>query len=333
MNGRDTRRPPVVSIVVPTYRRPDLLERCLDALCVQVFDPAAYEIVVVDDDPAGSARPVVDACRARLSDVPAIRYMTAPATQGPAGARNVGWRSACGALIAFTDDDTIADPTWLSQGAAALLAEPSAAAAAGRIDVPLRPRPTDYERDAAGLAHAEFATANCFVRRAALERVGGFDERFTRAWREDADLMFALREHAGPIVDAGTARILHPVRPARWGASIGQQSKVYFDALLYKKHRATYRRHIRPVPPWHYYAAVVAALGAIAGFAAGLPAQGVACAAVWAMITAAFCARRLRGTQLTVSHVAEMIVTSIAIPPVSLYWRMRGALHFRVLFL
>ncbi|MGV5609204.1 glycosyltransferase family 2 protein, partial [Burkholderia pseudomallei] len=45
------------------------------------------------------------------------------------------------------------------------------------------------------------------------------------------------------------------------------------------------------------------------------------------------CWRRLRGTAHTPSHVAEMIVTSIAIPPVSLYWRLRGALHFRVLFL
>ncbi|ABK13177.1 glycosyltransferase [Burkholderia orbicola] len=333
MNMRDTHLPPVVSVVVPTYRRPDLLERCLDALCAQVFDPTTYEIVVVDDDPAGSARAVVDACRARVTDVPVIRYMTAPDTQGPAGARNVGWRSAGGALIAFTDDDTIPDPTWLRHGAAALLAEPSASAAAGRIDVPLRPRPTDYERDAAGLAQAEFATANCFVRRAALERIGGFDERFTRAWREDADLMFALHEHAGPIVEADAARIVHPVRPARWGSSIGAQSKVYFDALLYKKHRTTYRRHIRPTPPWHYYAAVLAALGAIGCFAAGWPAPAIVCAAVWAAITAGFCAKRLRGTQLTVSHVAEMIVTSIAIPPVSLYWRMRGALHFRVLFL
>ena len=333
MNMRDTHLPPVVSVVVPTYRRPDLLERCLDALCVQVFDPTTYEIVVVDDDPAGSARAVVDACRARVTDVPVIRYMTAPDTQGPAGARNVGWRSAGGALIAFTDDDTIPDPTWLRHGAAALLAEPSAWGAAGRIARPLRPRPPHYERDAAGLAQAEFATANCFVRRAALERIGGFDERFTRAWREDADLMFALREHAGPIVEADAARIVHPVRPARWGSSIGAQSKVYFDALLYKKHRTTYRRHIRPTPPWHYYAAVLAALGAIGCFAAGWPAPAIVCAAVWAAITAGFCAKRLRGTQLTVSHVAEMIVTSIAIPPVSLYWRMRGALHFRVLFL
>ncbi|HDR9364396.1 TPA: glycosyltransferase, partial [Burkholderia multivorans] len=281
----------------------------------------------------GSARPVVDACRARMTDVPAIRYLSAPDTQGPAGARNVGWRSARGALIAFTDDDTIPDPTWLRHGAAALLAEPSAAAAAGRIEVPLRPRPTDYERDAAGLAHAEFATANCFVRRAALERVGGFDERFTRAWREDADLMFALREHAGPIVEVEDARIVHPVRPARWGASIGQQSKVYFDALLYKKHRTTYRRHIRPVPPWHYYGAVFAALAAIVCFVARWNAAGAVFAGIWAAITAWFCCKRLRGTALTPSHVAEMIVTSIAIPPVSLYWRIRGALHFRVFFL
>ncbi|WP_261525494.1 glycosyltransferase family 2 protein [Burkholderia multivorans] len=333
MNMRDTQLPPVVSVVVPTYRRPDLLERCLDALSVQVFDPTTYEIIVVDDDPAGSARPVVDACRARMTDVPAIRYLSAPDTQGPAGARNVGWRSARGALIAFTDDDTIPDPTWLRHGAAALLAEPSAAAAAGRIEVPLRPRPTDYERDAAGLAHAEFATANCFVRRAALERVGGFDERFTRAWREDADLMFALREHAGPIVEVEDARIVHPVRPARWGASIGQQSKVYFDALLYKKHRTTYRRHIRPVPPWHYYGAVFAALAAIVCFVARWHAAGAVFAGIWAAITAWFCCKRLRGTALTPSHVAEMIVTSIAIPPVSLYWRIRGALHFRVFFL
>ncbi|MDI9701444.1 glycosyltransferase family A protein, partial [Burkholderia cenocepacia] len=97
MNMRDTHLPPVVSVVVPTYRRPDLLERCLDALCVQVFDPTTYEIVVVDDDPAGSARGTHRRRRARVTDVPVIRYMTAPDTQGPAGARNVGWRSAGGA--------------------------------------------------------------------------------------------------------------------------------------------------------------------------------------------------------------------------------------------
>ena len=38
-----------VSVVVPTYRRPDLLDRCLAALAAQEFDPSAYEVIVADD--------------------------------------------------------------------------------------------------------------------------------------------------------------------------------------------------------------------------------------------------------------------------------------------
>ncbi|MCG1053589.1 glycosyltransferase [Mycetohabitans sp. B5] len=330
----DTASPIIASVVVPTYRRPDLLARCLDALCAQVFDPSTFEILVVDDDRARhSAKDVVHAFAQRSSGKPRVRYIPAWRTRGPAGARNAGWCSAQGAIIAFTDDDTIADPMWLREGCDALARNPMACAVAGRIEVPLGDAPTDYERDASGLAHAEFATANCFVRRDALVRVGGFDERFTRAWREDADLMFVLREQVGPIIDAPQARVLHPVRAAHWGVSIGQQSKVFFDALLYKKHRRVYRQHIRRVPPWHYYIAVAALFSAAVLLGAGQRVAGSVALVVWAAVTTWFCWRRLRGTSRAASHIAEMIVTSIAIPPVSLYWRLRGALHFKVLFL
>lgn len=322
----------VVSVVVPTWRRADLLRRCLAALCAQRFDPTAFEIIVADDGPDDATRDVVAEFQARTAGAPAVIYLPISKTQGPAAARNAGWRRAQAPVVAFTDDDTIADPLWLRGGCAALLCEPQAAAVAGEIEMPISDPPTDYERDASGLAHAEFATANCFVRRSALVSVGGFDERFTRAWREDADLMFALR-NVGAISRAPGARVVHPVRPAHWGVSIGQQSKVFFDALLYKKYPALYRRHIRPSPPWLYYTAGIALV-----LAAGLAifAQYVAAAAalvVWAVATAVFCVRRLRNTARTPAHVAEMIWTSIAIPPVSLYWRLRGGLHFRVLFL
>ena len=64
----------------------------------------------------------------------------------------------------------------------------------GRIRVPLPRdrRPTDWERNVAGLEHARWATADLAYRRAALEAVGGFDERFPRAYREDADLGLRL---------------------------------------------------------------------------------------------------------------------------------------------
>ena len=56
----------------------------------------------------------------------------------------------------------------------------------GRIVVPVGERPTDWERNVAGLQDAQWATADMAYRREALAQVGGFDERFPRAYREDA---------------------------------------------------------------------------------------------------------------------------------------------------
>jgi GT2 family glycosyltransferase len=318
-----------VSVVVPTCRRPDLLDRCLAALAAQEFDPSASEVVVADD--AGSAatrRQVADwAARAAIP----IRY-TRPATaHGPAAARNAGWRAARGRVVAFTDDDCIPDPRWLAEGLAAI--EGGAAAVAGRVHVPLPERPTDYERDAAGLEGAEFVTANCFVRRDALEAVGGFDERYTNAWREDSDLHFALLDHGFPIARATRAVVVHPVRPAPWGVSLRQQRKSHFNALLYKKFPERYRRQIQPSPPWDYYAIVAAIATATAAAGAGRPGIGLVAAGLWMALTVRFCARRLRRNSAAPGHVAEMALTSALIPPLSVFWRLYGALKFRVFFL
>jgi cellulose synthase/poly-beta-1,6-N-acetylglucosamine synthase-like glycosyltransferase len=251
--------------------------------------------------------------------------------QGPAAARNVGWRVARGEIIAFTDDDCIPARDWLRAGVAALGEE--VAGAAGRVVVPLTGTPTDYERDAAQLAQAEFVTANCFYRRAALAAAGGFDERFTRAWREDSDLYFTLLERQARLVHAPEAVVVHPVRPAPWGISLRQQRKSLFNALLYKKHPALYRQRIQPAPPWRYYAIVGALLAALGGALAGRRRAALGAASVWLLLTGRFCAQRLGGTSHAPRHVAEMIVTSALIPPLSIYWRMRGGMRFRVFFL
>src|SRR5436305_4136688 len=142
------------SIVVPTFHRDAHLRRCLERLLEQ-SDAPAYEIVVADDGPSESTRHVVESMQ--RVDGPLIRYLPVWKTQGPAGARNVGWRAASGEFIAFTDDDCLPESGWLAAGAAALAA---ADAAAGRTIVPLPERPTDFQRNLAGLATAEFITAN-----------------------------------------------------------------------------------------------------------------------------------------------------------------------------
>lgn len=320
------------SVVVPTYRRPDVLGRCLAALAGQAFDGRRYEVIVADDAASEATRALVMELSERFAPGGELRYVAVHDSHGPAAARNAGWRTALSETIAFTDDDCVPEPGWLAAGLRAL--DAGADAATGRIVVPLGPAPpTDYERDAARLAEAEFVTANCFCRRSALAAAGGFDERFTMAWREDSDLHFSLLRRGFRVVAAPEAVVVHPVRPAPWGASIGQQRKSQFNALLYKKHPDLYRRRIQPLPPLHYYAAVGLLAGTAIGAAFRRRRLALAGAAVWGACTAGFCRRRLLDTSRQPAHVAEMALTSAVIPPLSIYWRLRGALKFRVLFL
>ncbi|HEY8562501.1 MAG TPA: glycosyltransferase [Pyrinomonadaceae bacterium] len=318
-----------VSVVVPTYKRRGLLERCLGALAEQDFPRREFEILVADNAGENEIADLVDVFA--LENALELRYVAAAAKRGPAFARNAGWRAARGDVIAFTDDDCIPDKNWLKEGYKVFAGDHRTAAATGKTVVPLSAAPTDYELNEAGLARAEFITANCFVQRQVLEMLGGFDERFTAAWREDSDLHFRLLERDLKIARAGRARVVHPVRAARFGVSLGQQRKSMFDALLYKKHPALFRRKIGFAPVNYYL--LCAACAAAAGFAAnGDFLFAPPAFLLWFFLTAEFCARRLRRTARTARHVSEMIVTSVLIPPVAVFWRLAGALRFRVLF-
>jgi GT2 family glycosyltransferase len=320
---------PCVSVVVPTCGRPGLLERCLRALAAQRLDPARFEIVVVDDRPSAATEAVVAQWARRAAPI-ALRYLPSPGPHGPAAARNRGWRSARSDVVAFTDDDTEPDVDWLPNGLRALRGDVDAVC--GRVVMPIPERPTDYERDAQGLERSEFVTANCFCRRRVLQGLGGFDERFRLAWREDSDLHFRLLESGARIARAEDAIVVHPVRPAPWGVSVRQQKKVAYDALLYRKHPRLYRERIRAKPRWDYHAIVGALFAAALGLALGSMALAATAGAVWIVLTARFCLARLRGASHAPAHVAEMIVTSIAIPPVAAFWRAVGAWRYRLTF-
>jgi hypothetical protein len=180
-----------------------------------------------------------------------------------------------------------------------------------------------------------FVTANAFVRRDALERVDGFDERYRRAWREDTDLYFALLQAfptPGAIAEASAALVLHPVREAPFGASIGQQANMAFDALLFKKYPGLYDRHIgfrRPPPA--YAAIALSTLAALVALPFAPPLSGVFALLALAGVLR-FAARRLRGVHRSPRQVADRLLSSFAIPYLSLYWRLVGAVRWRVAF-
>jgi hypothetical protein len=114
--------------------------------------------------------------------------------------------------------------------------------------------------------------------------------------------------------------------------SLRQQRKSLFDALLYKKHRALYRQRFRRWPPLDYYAMVLALLATVTAGVAGAGAILLLAVLVWAVLLLRFLNRRLWGSSVAPRHVAEVLIASLLIPPLSVFWRLYGAVKFRATF-
>ncbi len=317
------------SVVVPTVGRPSL-EQLLGSLRDSA-GPRPERIVVVDDR-RGAPEPLAPAGFDWIDDVLAVRRSGG---RGPAAARNVGWLCASGEWVAFLDDDVQVSADWaadLERDLAGL--DPDVAASQGRITVPLpahRP-PTDWERGTAGLQSARWITADMAYRRSVLRQVCGFDERFPRAFREDADLALRVTD-AGYRLLPGSRRTLHPVRPAPWNASVKQQRGNADDALMRRLHgRSWYERADAAVGrrPMHLATVAAAALGA-AGLLRGRRGLAAAGAGAWAALSTDFASRRIVPGPRTPAEIAAMAATSLAIPPAATFawlrgcWRHRGA--------
>jgi glycosyltransferase involved in cell wall biosynthesis len=324
-----------VSVVIPTYRRASLLQNCLNALMCQSLDKSVYEIIVVSDGPDEETATMVK----KFGNIhPAVHYLFLAGKKGPAAARNLGWQTASGKLVAFTDDDCLPDKFWLSSlhkfySDSFKNGLENGIAFTGKIKVPLSTLPTDFEKNTSHLETADFVTANCCCTRSALEKVGGFDERFSMAWREDSDLEFKFLQQKIPIVKVEGALVIHPVRKANWGISIKEQKKGIFNALLYKKFPELYRKKIQASPPWNYYMIIIAFCCIPISVFLQLEMLALVFAFFWLSLTVNFIFKRLRSTSKSGKHVMEMIATSFIIPFVSVYWQLLGAIKYKVLFL
>lgn len=331
-----------ISVVVPTCGRMDLLDRCLDALARQTLSAASVEVIVVDDEPNHNTLRLVAGWRARtLERGPRLVYLPNAGRHGPAAARNLGWRAAQAPIVAFLDDDGVPAPGWLAQGLAGFGDEVDVLC--GRVDPHA---PGIAPAIVPGIARATAAPAgpatspglcstNCFCRKHLLEALAGFDERFEQSSHGDADLHFRLLGMGARIVGAPEAVVVQPVPPAPWGASLAQTRRAVSDALLYKKHPQLYREKIGATPPLDYYLATLALPVALAALLAGAGTAALLAGLAWLALTARLCVQRLRGNarsrgRHTVLHVLDMIVTSALIPPLAVFWRLVGAIRYRV---
>ncbi|MCS7172667.1 MAG: glycosyltransferase [Armatimonadetes bacterium] len=177
-----------LSVVIPAYNRPRVLEVCLRCLSRQTLPRNCYEVVVVDDGSEEDLRPSVESFREALQ----VRFCRLPRNLGRAAARNRGIAEARGEVVVFVDSDVFVVPRFLAVHREIHERHRNAV---GRgpilltehLDDPLERPP--YLRDP---SPAFLDTANASVRRRHLLEAGGFDEDFREYGWEDFELGMRL---------------------------------------------------------------------------------------------------------------------------------------------
>ncbi|MEX2541125.1 MAG: glycosyltransferase family A protein [Trueperaceae bacterium] len=239
---------PRVGIVLPTFRRREMLERAVETILAQTY--RNWELLVVDDnDPASEHRRQTEEYMKRLAGDPRIVYLKHERNSGGAAARNTGIRQSTGEYVAFLDDDDEWAPVKLERQIDVFGSAPGDVAlvycgyrkvnvANGRSSVVL-PSPRRHSHAALLKTNGVGTTSAVLCRRQALLDVGMFDTELRS--RQDVDLYVRL---------ARSYRFAFVAEPlVTWyrhaGDAIGKNRRGSIEAhsLFLRKHRAELERN------------------------------------------------------------------------------------------
>jgi GT2 family glycosyltransferase len=208
-----------LSIIIPTYNRLKLLEKCLDSLCQQLYPKDKYEVIIVDDGSDEEMQNFVSSYKKQDCNFSFYKQTS----NGPAAARNLGAKHAKGNFLVFIDDDCFAPDNFLNQINKCLNEYPGMAAYVGAVIPIFNHR---VLRHLKGFYEKKFSKANAFianhitpktelrtdcsvVNKDNFNAIGGFDIEFKRASGEDVDLGFRLLENHYKILFTNQILIYH----------------------------------------------------------------------------------------------------------------------------
>jgi GT2 family glycosyltransferase len=236
-----------ITVIVPTRGRPDLIGQSVRAILAN--DHPDFDVIVVDQSDDDATAAVVQEL---ASHDRRLRYVhTSP--PGLSRAYNLGMRLAVAPILAFTDDDCVAAPGWISAIAAAFAAESEAEMLYGSVAMPAALRGVPGEVPVLPIARTERLDrangfriygmgANFALRRELLERVGGFDEQLGGGGplRSSQDFDLQYRAYL-----AGAVVLLRPdVSVDHYGLRTGEQWPATMRAYNFGN-GAFYMKHVR----------------------------------------------------------------------------------------
>ena len=209
---------PTITLVIPTYNRPQQLRDCLAAVAALNYPREQFDVVVVDDGSPQPVASVIDEVVASTSGT--LRATTIrQANAGPAAARNAGAHHATGDLLAFTDDDCVPASDWLHQMVAQLRQQPDALIGGRTVNALVDNAVSEAAQSLIDYIYLRenqrpddarfFASNNIAMSTRCFHQIGGFDTSYPLAAGEDRD--FCDRWHAAalPRVYAPNAIIHH----------------------------------------------------------------------------------------------------------------------------
>lgn len=176
---------PIISVVVCTYNRADLLPGCLESLAEQTLDKSIYEVIVVNNNSTDNAQGIAEEFAGKQ---PNFRVVV-ETKQGLSHARNRGYREAKGDYVAYIDDDARADVRWVELILDALESvKPEPVVVGGTILPWYEKKPPDWFMDDYEIrswgdakhflepprAENGFSGSNMTFRKSILEEFGGF---------------------------------------------------------------------------------------------------------------------------------------------------------------
>jgi GT2 family glycosyltransferase len=233
---------PAVSVVVPTRNRAGYLEVTLASLAAQA-PGTPYEVIAVDDGSDDDATAdVVGRAAAAAEAAPSgplrTAYLRHELPRGPNAARNTGIDVARAPLIALIDDDVRIPPDWAGELVAGADRHRWAEAIGGQIRASLEgPAPRACGRESAPVTTLDLGprdcetdfvwSANMAIRRAAIDRIGGFDEQIP-IYGDEEEWQIRLHANGGRVAYVADAWLEH--------------RRAGDDARLRSLARAEYRR-------------------------------------------------------------------------------------------
>jgi GT2 family glycosyltransferase len=205
------------AVVVATRNRPAAVMRLLDALERQ--PERDFQVMIVDQsDP-------VDTGVEKRVNASGRLHLIRDEGMGTARARNLGWRNLGATWVSFLDDDTPPEPDWAASLREELVGHPyvdmvSGPVAAERADDDGFPALGGFAVEEPQLLAGRYvrpwrvAGGICTVRRATLERIGGWDERLGPGTAEflaceDMDFNYRLTRSGGRVYLTPRVRVSH----------------------------------------------------------------------------------------------------------------------------